>query len=71
MSARYIAIMVLIALLLIFVLQNPAPVKIKFLIGSWTISRALLILMVFAFGVIFGWLSLAWSERKKRKRTVE
>jgi uncharacterized integral membrane protein len=71
MSVRYIVIMVLITLLIIFVLQNTAPVKMKFLFGSWTISRSILILMVFASGVIFGWLSLAWSERKKRKRKGE
>jgi len=71
MSARFITILVVTILLIIFVIQNKAPFQVKFLFWSWIMSRSVLILLVFAFGVIFGWISLAWSERKKRKRVAE
>ena len=69
MSARFIIILVVIVLLVIVVIQNSAPVRMKFLFASWIMSRSLLILLVFLCGIIFGWISLTWSERKKRKRT--
>ena len=68
MSARFIVILGVTILLVIFVIQNKAPLQVKFLFWSWIMSRSVLILLVFALGLIFGWISLAWSERKKRKR---
>ncbi|MFT4900805.1 MAG: putative membrane protein [Lentimonas sp.] len=48
------AVLTLLVLLLIFSLQNMAVVEVKFLVFRLSISRALLLLMVYAVGLVSG-----------------
>jgi|GEM_PF-7059775 len=49
-------LIVLVVLLLVFCLQNTMIVTVKFLIFEMSISRALLVLLVYAFGIGTGML---------------
>lgn len=57
----------LLGCLLIFVLQNTEMVSIRFLIWQFTLSRALLVLVIFLAGILGGYLlgSLAGHRRRK------
>lgn len=52
----------------IFIVQNAAVVEIKFLAWSLSISRALLMFLLLAFGVIIGWLMHSVTTLKKKKQ---
>lgn len=56
---------ILIALMVVFVLQNIQDVEIKFLIWKLSTSRALVLLVTFATGLIGGWL-LGRPQRQKK-----
>ena len=47
--------LIVLGLLILFTLQNLATVQIVFLFWSFSISRALMLLIVFCVGVIVGW----------------
>ncbi len=53
---RNVVFVILIVLMVIFVLQNIQDVEIRFLFWTLATSRALVLLMTFAAGLIGGWL---------------
>jgi len=53
---RNIIFICLIALILIFVVQNTQVVEFKFLVWKITISRALMLFGALAVGVLAGWI---------------
>jgi len=53
------------ALVITFVLQNIQNVEIKFLTWQLTTSRALILLVTFAAGLVGGWLMSIPGRRKK------
>ena len=53
---RNIIFMALIALVLIFVVQNTQVVEFKFLVWTISISRALMLFGTLAIGVLAGWI---------------
>ncbi len=57
MNLRLTLLAVLGLVVLIFVLQNAAAVPVRFLFWKVEMSRALLLLLVFAIGVVMGWLT--------------
>ena len=57
MNARFIAILVLIALVVIFIFQNLEVVKVSFLFWEISSPRALMIFITLVIGVIVGYLS--------------
>jgi uncharacterized integral membrane protein len=67
MNAKIIGIIVLLALLGIFAVQNAQPVTIKFLFWDGTTSAVLIILVSFLIGVLVGCLVL-WVVSKKNKK---
>ena len=67
MSARFIAILVLIALVLIFIFQNIEMVKVSFLIWEMSMPRALLIFITLVIGVAVGYLSNRVKPLSKKK----
>lgn len=56
MTKKNIIIVILIALVVAFVIQNTQTVEVRFLVWTVTMSRALMILLTLLIGVIAGWL---------------
>ena len=56
MQPKIIGLVVLLAVLLVFALQNTQPVAIKFLLWEATVSAVLTILISFCLGTLTGWL---------------
>ena len=54
---KTIAFLILIALVIVFVIQNTQVVEFQFLAWKVSMSRALLLLGTFGMGVVVGWLS--------------
>ena len=72
MTFRLIVILTLVVLMLIFVVQNVAAVEVTFLAWTVTMSRALLMLLTLAIGVVLGWLLRSYTAyRKSRIATRE
>ena len=65
---RNILFIGLIALVLIFVVQNTQVVEFKFLVWTISISRALMLFGTLAIGVLAGWI-LKSPKAKRAKRT--
>jgi uncharacterized integral membrane protein len=64
---KFILGIIIGALVIVFMVQNVQVVDIKFLTWSVTISRALMILIVFAVGILLGWVVRSIGYRKKKK----
>ncbi|MBP1719893.1 MAG: Lipopolysaccharide assembly protein domain [Deltaproteobacteria bacterium] len=56
MQPKMIGLLLLLAVLLVFALQNTHPVAIKFLLWETTASAVLTILISFCLGALTGWL---------------
>jgi uncharacterized integral membrane protein len=56
MNKKIISILVLIALIVVFIVQNFSVIKITFLFWSIEMSRALLVFFLIAIGIAIGWL---------------
>jgi uncharacterized integral membrane protein len=67
MQAKMIGLVVLLAVLLVFALQNTQPVAVKFLLWETTVSAVLTILISFCLGVLAGWLLHFLKPRPSRK----
>jgi uncharacterized integral membrane protein len=63
-SGKAIIVVILLVLFAIAILQNTQPVTLKFLIFSFTLPRAILILISTLVGVILGILISAGSSKK-------
>lgn len=64
MKAKWILVIVLIALLIVFALQNAELVEVRFFTGTARMSKALLLPVTFLFGVLVGWLVSLASRGK-------
>lgn len=67
MQGKMIGLVVLLAVLLIFALQNTQPVAVKFLFWETTVSAVLTILISFFLGALTGWLLPHLKPRRSRK----
>jgi uncharacterized integral membrane protein len=63
---RNIIFMALIALVLIFVVQNTQVVEFKFLVWTISISRALMLFGTLAIGVLAGWILKSPKTRSRK-----
>ena len=63
MKPKRIAMMLIVALVLVFVLQNAATVELRFLFWKAEMSRVLLLLLVFVAGIVAGFLARAGRAR--------
>ena len=61
---RPVVSIVLIGLVLVFAVQNVADVEVQFLIWSFALPRAILIVVVFALGMLIGWVLHSLRRRK-------
>ena len=64
---RNILFIILIGAVLIFVFQNMATIEVKFLVWTLTVSRALILLVTLAIGIIGGSL-LTYPARRQKAR---
>lgn len=55
MNAKLITVLVLAGLAVLFIIQNVTVVEIKFLFWSIEMSRALMMFLLLAIGVVIGW----------------
>ena len=70
MNVKLLIVLILAGLLVLFIIQNVAVVEIQFLFWSASISRSLLMFIVFGVGIITGWFlkSFLRSDKKKDER---
>jgi putative membrane protein len=66
MSVRAILSLVLLVLVGVFTLQNTEVVTVRFLLWQVSLSRALLIFIVLAIGVMVGWVLAGVGRRRQR-----
>jgi uncharacterized integral membrane protein len=66
MMFRNVLFIGLIALVLIFVIQNTQVVEFRFLFWTFAMSRALMLFGTLAIGFIAGWL-LTYPKRRQQK----
>jgi uncharacterized integral membrane protein len=69
MQTRKIILLVVAIVLLVFLLQNTEVVTIRFLFLKLSLSRALVVLVFFGLGALFGW--LVPHMRRTRHRTAD
>jgi uncharacterized integral membrane protein len=55
---------ILVALVLVFVLQNTDVVEVKFLVWTKSMSRALILLLTFLLGLVAGWLGTRFKKKR-------
>ena len=55
MNIKLIVVLVLAGLAVIFIVQNVTVVEVRFLLWSVEISRALLMFLLLAVGIVIGW----------------
>ena len=53
---KHIITLILIALVVVFVIQNIQTVEVRFLVWTVSMSRALMILLTLLIGIVVGWL---------------
>jgi len=68
MNAKVILVLILAGLLVLFIIQNVAVVEIQFLFWSASISRSLLMFIVFGVGVLTGWFLKSFLRSDKKSR---
>jgi lipopolysaccharide assembly protein A len=69
MHGRAILIALLVALPVIFVLQNTQVVEIHFLFWKLSMSRVLIILLLLVIGMLAGWLLHSLFSSRKAHRS--
>jgi len=69
MKFTFVLGLVIGILVVIFILQNTEIVEIDFLFWTISISRALVVLMVFIIGILVGAILKSIGERTKEKTT--
>ena len=70
MGYKLYFVFTLVALAVLFIFQNMAVVEIRFLFWSISISRSLLIFLLFSSGAVCGWFLHSYSGYRKRKGTL-
>ncbi len=66
MSWKWIFLMALAILIVIFTMQNIEVVEFRFLFFTLKISRALVIFLTFCSGIVAGWMTILLKRDKKR-----
>ena len=64
---RNILFITLVGVVLVFVFQNMATIEVKFLVWTLTVSRALILLVTLAVGIVGGSL-LTYPARRQKAR---
>jgi len=67
MSFKLISILILAGIMVLFIIQNAAVVKVQFLFWSVQISTSLLMFILLAIGIIMGWVMNGIMNYRHRK----
>jgi putative membrane protein len=67
-NIRPFILIVLIAIAMIFAIQNVAEVEVQFLLWSVALPRAIMILVVLAVGMLIGWILHSVHIRRQKSR---
>jgi putative membrane protein len=59
--------LVLAGLTVLFIVQNVAVVEVRFLFWSLSMSLSLFVFLLFAIGVIVGWLLHSYSQHRRER----
>ncbi|MCG8481440.1 MAG: LapA family protein [Spirochaetales bacterium] len=65
---KFIAGLILGALVVIFTLQNADMVTVRFLAWTVTISRAVMLFVVLGAGLVIGWMAGGMGRGTRRRR---
>ena len=57
-------------IVIVFMVQNVEKVDITFFAWTMTVSRAIMILIVFVIGIVLGWVIKSLGYRKKKKKAL-
>ena len=66
MVPKLIGLIILLVLLVIFAIQNPQPVAVKFLFWEITTSAVISVLVSFVVGFLAGWLIFLFKRPDKK-----
>ena len=66
MVPKLIGLIILLVFLVIFAIQNPQPVAVKFLFWEITTSAVISILISFVVGFLVGWLIFLFRPKDKK-----
>jgi lipopolysaccharide assembly protein A len=64
---KKIVSLILLALVVIFVIQNTQVIEVQFFSWKISMSRALLLLVTFVIGIVVGWLSTRLRPKERKK----
>ncbi len=67
MSFKLIGALILAGIMTLFIIQNAAVVGVQFLFWSVQISTSLLMFVMFALGIIMGWILNGFVRYRQRK----
>ena len=68
MNLKLIAGLILASLVVLFAVQNAEPVQFRFLFWTFALSRALMMFILLAVGVLLGWMMHAVSVYRERRQ---
>jgi uncharacterized integral membrane protein len=68
MDLKLIAGLILASLVVLFAVQNAEPVEFGFLLWTFALSRALMMFILLAVGVLLGWMMHAVSVYRERRQ---
>ena len=68
MHINKILVFVLIGITVLFTIQNLAMAEIQFLLWSFSLPRAVLLLVIFAIGFLTGWLVKSYLTHKEKEK---
>jgi lipopolysaccharide assembly protein A len=69
MNAKLIVGTILAGLAVIFIIQNTTVTDLRFFFWTLSMSRALLLFLIFSVGIILGWLLHGSFSRRKKIST--
>ena len=68
MHIKKILAFVLMGIAVVFIIQNISVVEIQFLFWSFSLPRAIFLVLLLAIGVLIGWLWHSYLVHKKEER---
>jgi lipopolysaccharide assembly protein A len=71
MNPKLIIGIILAGLAALFIIQNVTVVDMRFLFWTLSMSRALLMLLILAIGIVLGWLLHGSFSRRKRSAHIK
>ena len=55
-NIKMVLVLVMICLIVVFAIQNAEALEVRFLVWTFALRRAVMLFVVFALGVVVGWI---------------